>query len=53
MMKELNIAQVEHVNGGWVINPWTVAAAILLAEDIGNFIEGVADGLTDAPRVNN
>lgn len=53
-MKELNIAQVEHVNGGavWIYVGYVVAAA-LLAEDVGNFLEGVADGLNGAERVND
>lgn len=52
-MKELNIAQVEHVSGGFWPAVGVVVAAVLLAEDVGNFLEGVADGLNDAPRVNN
>jgi hypothetical protein len=47
------LAQVEHVNGAGV---WffvgAIVACALLVEDIGNFLEGVADGLNNAPRVN-
>jgi len=54
MMKELNQNQIQDVNGGGApLVIGLVIVGVLVAEDVVNFVEGVVDGASGNPRVNN